>query len=369
MRAAKVQASLRMRAVSQEPPLLAHTSSESRGTFRQKARSLAPLNAWACAVKICNDGMLEDTDSLDGAHLSMCHSSKHINQDSALRWHKMSTHQKDQNFFLFFFFFFSSCNDSLIFYRASAESLFVLLVVQTTNYGECTSPALSLTNLGIYVGFHLKIDWSQSRIIEREAITLSKEDGMKTLRSFMRVFGLKKCNFCELHLRMDKEKQTNEPLGDLVIWTTFHTNANCQLENVYTQVRKVTSTQITVATGNKTLQLTMQLETRSLETIISENVTDYICAEFGYTSRRCYTRLRIIQTPCPAIELVIKEFMNIFDEKQGKSTNSIRRVAATDIVLVCVDKYFSVMKRIRSSAEHTEVSLSVFLLAAVMCFV
>ena len=68
MRAAKVQASLRIRAVSPEPSLLAHTSSESRGTFRQKARSLAPLNGWACAVKICNDGMLEDTNSLDGAH-------------------------------------------------------------------------------------------------------------------------------------------------------------------------------------------------------------------------------------------------------------------------------------------------------------
>ena len=69
MRAAKVQASLRVRAVSPEPPLLAHTSSESRGTFRQKARSLAPLNGWACAVKICHDGMLEDTNSLDGAHI------------------------------------------------------------------------------------------------------------------------------------------------------------------------------------------------------------------------------------------------------------------------------------------------------------
>ena len=65
MRAAKVQASLRIRAVSPEPPLLAHTSSESRGTFRQKARSLASLNGWACAVKTCHDGMLEDTNSLD----------------------------------------------------------------------------------------------------------------------------------------------------------------------------------------------------------------------------------------------------------------------------------------------------------------
>ena len=69
MRAAKVQASLRSRAVSPEPPLLAQTGIESRGTFRQKARSLAPLKGWACAVTICHDGMLEDTNSLDGALL------------------------------------------------------------------------------------------------------------------------------------------------------------------------------------------------------------------------------------------------------------------------------------------------------------
>ena len=69
MRATKVQASLRIRAVSPEPSLLAHTSSESRGTFWQKTRSLAPLNGWTCAVKICHDGMLEDTNSLDGAHV------------------------------------------------------------------------------------------------------------------------------------------------------------------------------------------------------------------------------------------------------------------------------------------------------------
>ena len=62
MRVAKVQASLRI-------PLLAHTSNESRGTFRQKARSLAPLNGWARAVKICHNGMLEDTNSLDAAHM------------------------------------------------------------------------------------------------------------------------------------------------------------------------------------------------------------------------------------------------------------------------------------------------------------
>ena len=69
MRAATVQASLPIRAVLPGPPLLAHTSSESRGVFRQKARSLAILNSWACAVKIGHDGMLEDTNSLDGAHI------------------------------------------------------------------------------------------------------------------------------------------------------------------------------------------------------------------------------------------------------------------------------------------------------------
>ena len=69
MRAAKVQASLRIRAVSPEPSLLAHRSSESRGTFRQKARSVDPLNGWACTVEICHDGMLVDTNLLDGAQI------------------------------------------------------------------------------------------------------------------------------------------------------------------------------------------------------------------------------------------------------------------------------------------------------------
>ena len=69
MRAATVQASLHIRAVSPEPSLLAYTSSESKGTFRQKIRSLASLNGWTCAVKVCHDGMLEDTNSLDGAQI------------------------------------------------------------------------------------------------------------------------------------------------------------------------------------------------------------------------------------------------------------------------------------------------------------
>ena len=47
----------------------ARSYKQLRGTFKQKARSLAPLNGWACAVKICHDGMLEDTNSLDGAHV------------------------------------------------------------------------------------------------------------------------------------------------------------------------------------------------------------------------------------------------------------------------------------------------------------
>ena len=64
------QASLRICTVSPEPLLLAHTSSESRGTFRQKAWSLAPLNGWVCTVKICHDRMLEDTNSLATAQLT-----------------------------------------------------------------------------------------------------------------------------------------------------------------------------------------------------------------------------------------------------------------------------------------------------------
>ena len=93
MRAAKVQASLRIRAVSPEPPLLAHTSSESRGTFRRKARSLAPLNGWACAVRICHDEMLEDTNSLDSAHIlpgiealkqSNCNTLSHVTRKAVL---------------------------------------------------------------------------------------------------------------------------------------------------------------------------------------------------------------------------------------------------------------------------------------------
>ena len=32
----------------------------------------SPLNGWACAVKICHDRMLEDTNSLDGAQLFIC---------------------------------------------------------------------------------------------------------------------------------------------------------------------------------------------------------------------------------------------------------------------------------------------------------
>ena len=84
MRAAKVQASLRIRAVSPDPSLLAHSSSESRGTFRQKTRSLAPMNGWVCAVKICHDGMLEDTNSRDVAYLMTITFSGHTQDWSDL---------------------------------------------------------------------------------------------------------------------------------------------------------------------------------------------------------------------------------------------------------------------------------------------
>ena len=54
---------------SGEPAHPRSLASESSRTFRQKARSMPPLNGWACVVKICHDGMLEDTNSLDGAQL------------------------------------------------------------------------------------------------------------------------------------------------------------------------------------------------------------------------------------------------------------------------------------------------------------
>ena len=49
--------------------LLLWASSEGSG---ETAR-MAPLDGWACAIKICNDGMLEDTNSLDAAHIKRVH--------------------------------------------------------------------------------------------------------------------------------------------------------------------------------------------------------------------------------------------------------------------------------------------------------
>ena len=37
--------------------------------LQTESRSVASLNGWACAVKIYHDGMLEDTNSLDGAQM------------------------------------------------------------------------------------------------------------------------------------------------------------------------------------------------------------------------------------------------------------------------------------------------------------
>ena len=72
MRAAKVQASLRIRKVSPEPSFDARSYKQwvKRNLQTEKARPLALLNGWACAVKICHDGMLEETNSLDGAQFS-----------------------------------------------------------------------------------------------------------------------------------------------------------------------------------------------------------------------------------------------------------------------------------------------------------
>ena len=84
-----------LREGSGEPAhLLAHTSSESRGTFRQKARSLAPLNGWACTVKICHDRMLEDTNSLDAAQLifNVNTASPCVNQTSMNIYAKALSH-------------------------------------------------------------------------------------------------------------------------------------------------------------------------------------------------------------------------------------------------------------------------------------
>ena len=125
VRAANVQASLCIRAVSPEPPLLAHTSSESRGTFRQEARFLALLNGWACAVKICHDGMLEDTNSLDGAQMIDCKDGSPLHLVSIVRSTRcfrycQKTGSPSHNFLViknvtpqisfFFFFSFSKCN-------------------------------------------------------------------------------------------------------------------------------------------------------------------------------------------------------------------------------------------------------------------
>ena len=146
MRAAKVQASLRICAVSPEPSLLAHTSSESRGTFRQKARSLAPLNDWACAVKICHDGMLEDTNSLDWAHNYGLTLSDH-------KRHKFSPRDYEKDDFQNQWYFFFSENafiENPIKISRSVNirrfSVFLICyIMKTTNQLKCVEKML-LTN-------------------------------------------------------------------------------------------------------------------------------------------------------------------------------------------------------------------------------
>ena len=129
IRAAKVQASLRIRAVPPESPLLAHISSESRGTIRQKATSLASLNGWECAVKICHDGMLEDTNSLDGAQMAFLILLKDIaHSNLAPYFYYLGFYLFIYNSLIYFFiiacFFF---NDICLFY------FFVILFINIFN--------------------------------------------------------------------------------------------------------------------------------------------------------------------------------------------------------------------------------------------
>ena len=51
MRAAKAQVRLRIRAVSPEPSLLAHSKKGRRWRLRLKVRHLAPLDSWSCRFK------------------------------------------------------------------------------------------------------------------------------------------------------------------------------------------------------------------------------------------------------------------------------------------------------------------------------
>ena len=62
---ARIRCSL-IQAVSQEEP------------SDRKPDPWPPLNGWACAVKVCHDGMLEDTNSLDWAQITNCNKSNCI---------------------------------------------------------------------------------------------------------------------------------------------------------------------------------------------------------------------------------------------------------------------------------------------------
>ena len=73
----KILAHRKLSMLEQSEVEIIWTVSSELGTFRQKTRSLAPLNGWTCAVEICHDGMLEDTNSLDGAHIMVALSTYH----------------------------------------------------------------------------------------------------------------------------------------------------------------------------------------------------------------------------------------------------------------------------------------------------
>ena len=141
--------------------LIAYASSESRGTFRQKTRTLAPLNGWTCAVEICHDGMLEDTNSLDGAHLWWCLISnavyRYYNNHWARAWqnqqHVICTQRRLRSAW------------------ANEKSLGLFLPIKCTAKTDLTGRMCRLIwvfvgHTGHFVGFvmlHSYMKWSESR--------------------------------------------------------------------------------------------------------------------------------------------------------------------------------------------------------------
>ena len=91
---------------------------------------MAPLNGWACAVKICHGGMLEDTNSLDAAQLMSVLSSvyhmSHVMRKSVFR----VCDQVRLKLACFATEYFSTCSRVLKYHTASLG--FILSMQRTT---------------------------------------------------------------------------------------------------------------------------------------------------------------------------------------------------------------------------------------------